>query len=111
MYFWVHALICNARRLVDMGANCYQKIPSWLVLVLRHWSGHRSTGIASCIKHFVSKIKSIKVTLYNAIAMDYAMRDIYLIPFQIAQHDSNPATHMTAYNKVSGVQASETQRS
>jgi beta-glucosidase len=107
MRFWVHALTRNAHRLVDMGADCYQKIPSWLVLVLRHSSGHRSTGRASCIRYFVPTIKSIKGTLYNAIVTDRAMRDIYLTPFQIAQHDSNPATHMTVYNKVGGVRVSE----
>ncbi|CEL06430.1 hypothetical protein ASPCAL09607 [Aspergillus calidoustus] len=50
--------------------------------------GIQSTGVAATLKHF-------------------ALREIYLLPFQIAQRDSRPMAYMTAYNKVNGTHASE----
>ena len=36
-----------------------------------------------------------------------ALREVYLLPFQIALREANPKAIMTAYNKVNGVHASE----
>ena len=107
MCFLVHALTCNAHRLVDVGANRYQKTPSWLVLVLWHSSrALKGTDIALCIEHFVCNGQEHqKDTLQRHYHR--AMHDICLIPFRIAQHDSNPTAYITAYNKVSGLQVSE----
>jgi beta-glucosidase len=43
----------------------------------------------------------------DSILTDRAMREIYLLAFQIAVRDSKPGAFMTAYNKVNGTHVSE----
>ena len=44
---------------------------------------------------------------YNAIVTERALREIYLMPFQVAIRDADPWALMTAYNKVNGLHCSE----
>jgi beta-glucosidase len=41
------------------------------------------------------------------VVSEQTLREIYLLPFQIAQRDSRPMAYMTAYNKVNATHASE----
>ena len=43
----------------------------------------------------------------SSIVTDRALREIYLLPFQIAIALGSPDAVMTAYNKVNGVHAAE----
>ena len=43
----------------------------------------------------------------DSIVSERALREIYLMPFQIAERDSKPWCYMTAYNRVNGLHASE----
>jgi hypothetical protein len=67
MYFWVHALTCNAHRLVAIGCEQLSEDPVLAGL-------GAAASIALCIKHFVPAIKSIKGPLCNAIVIDCATR-------------------------------------
>ena len=46
----------------------------------------------------------------NSILTERTLREIYLMPFQIAQRDSKPGAYMTAYNKVNGTHVSQDKR-
>ena len=63
-------------------------------------NGIQETGVAATIKHFVCNDQEHERLAYNAIVTERALREIYLMPFQIAIRDSSPAAVMTAYNKV-----------
>lgn len=70
-------------------------------------NGIQETGVVATIKHFVCNDQEHERNAVDVIITDRAMREIYLLPFQIAVRDSNPASFMTAYNKVNGTHVSE----
>lgn len=69
--------------------------------------GIQSTGVAATIKHFVCNDQEHERQAVDSIVSERALREIYLMPFQIAQRDSRPDCFMTAYNKVNGLHVSE----
>ncbi|KAL2846691.1 glycoside hydrolase superfamily [Aspergillus pseudoustus] len=69
--------------------------------------GIQSTGVAATVKHFVCNDQEHERQSVNAVVSERALREIYLLPFQIAQRDSRPDAYMTAYNKVNGTHASQ----
>ncbi|KFY44503.1 hypothetical protein V495_03419 [Pseudogymnoascus sp. VKM F-4514 (FW-929)] len=70
-------------------------------------NGIQDTGIVACIKHFVCNDQEHERNAVDVIITDRAMREIYLLAFQIAVRDSKPGSFMTAYNKVNGTHVSE----
>lgn len=73
-------------------------------------NGIQETGTTACIKHFVANDQEHERMAVNVIATERALREIYLLPFQIAVKDSNPKSFMTAYNKVNGTHVSENRK-
>jgi beta-glucosidase len=73
-------------------------------------SGIQSTGVAATLKHFVCNDLEDKRMSSNSVVSERALREIYLMPFQIAQRDAKPWAFMTAYNLVNGVHCSEDPR-
>jgi beta-glucosidase len=69
--------------------------------------GIQATGVIATIKHFVCNDQEHERQGANSVVTERAMREIYLLPFQIAQRDAKPKAYMTAYNKVNGTHASE----
>ncbi|KAH6662238.1 glycosyl hydrolase family 3 N terminal domain-containing protein [Halenospora varia] len=70
-------------------------------------NGIQSTGIVASIKHFVGNDQEHERMAVNSIITERALREIYLLPFQIAVRDSKPGSFMTAYNKVNGIHVNE----
>ncbi|KAH6880813.1 glycoside hydrolase superfamily [Thelonectria olida] len=70
-------------------------------------SGIEQTGVVASIKHFVANDQEHERMAVNAIVTERALREIYLLPFQIAVRDANPGSFMTAYNKVNGTHVSD----
>ncbi|WZH50141.1 glycoside hydrolase superfamily [Fusarium acuminatum] len=66
-------------------------------------------GIACALKHFVANDMEHERTLVDCRISPRALREIYLLPFQIAIRDAKPWALMTAYNKVNGQHMSEHQ--
>ncbi|QRV86694.1 glycoside hydrolase family 3 protein [Ceratobasidium sp. AG-Ba] len=84
-----------------------------------HLSGHmaaayvdglQSKGVAATIKHFVANDQEHERMGVDTIVSERALREIYLMPFMIAQRDSKPWAYMTAYNRVGGTHVSECKR-
>jgi beta-glucosidase len=69
--------------------------------------GIQSTGVVATIKHLVCNDQEHDRYAQDSIVSERALREIYLMPFQLAQRDSSPGAYMTAYNKVNGKHASE----
>lgn len=73
-------------------------------------SGIQSTGVAATLKHFVCNDQEDQRIAVDSIVTERALREIYLMPFQIAEKASRPWAYMTAYNKVNGTHVSECAR-
>ncbi|KAI1066530.1 hypothetical protein LB506_008120 [Fusarium annulatum] len=69
----------------------------------------QKNGIACSLKHFVANDMEHERTLVDCRISPRALREIYLLPFQIAIRDADPWAIMTAYNKVNGQHMSEHQ--
>ncbi|KAL5592627.1 hypothetical protein FOBRF1_013653 [Fusarium oxysporum] len=72
-------------------------------------SNVQKNGIACSLKHFVANDMEHERTLVDCRISPRALREIYLLPFQIAIRDADPWAIMTAYNKVNGQHMSEYQ--
>ena len=70
-------------------------------------NGIQSKGVGATVKHFVTNDQEHERMSVNSIVTERALREIYLMPFQIAQRDSKPWCYMTAYNQLNGTHASE----
>lgn len=70
-------------------------------------NGVQSTGVVAAIKHFVCNDLEHERYAVNVVISQRALREIYLLPFQIAIAESSPGALMTAYNRVNGTHASE----
>jgi beta-glucosidase len=70
-------------------------------------NGVQETEVVACIKHFVANDQEHERMAVDSLVTQRALREIYLLPFQIAIRDSRPRALMTAYNKVNGKHVSE----
>lgn len=71
--------------------------------------GIEETGVVASIKHFVANDQEHERMAVDSLVTERALREIYLLPFQIAVRDANPGSFMTAYNKVNGTHVSDNQ--
>ena len=69
--------------------------------------GMQEKGVAATLKHFVCNDQEHERMAVNSIVTDRALREIYLMPFQLAMRICRSACIMTAYNKVNGTHVSE----
>ncbi|KAL0938437.1 Cel3c [Colletotrichum truncatum] len=69
--------------------------------------GVQSRGTLAALKHFVANDQETEKMSVDVCMSDRALREIYLMPFQIALRDSNPRVFMSSYNKVQGLHVSE----
>jgi beta-glucosidase len=72
--------------------------------------GIQSTGVAATMKHYVCNDQEHERQSVDAIVSERALREIYLMPFQIAERGSKPRAYMTSYNKVNGSHTSHSPR-
>jgi beta-glucosidase len=67
----------------------------------------QARGIAAAPKHFVANDMEHERTAVDCLISPRALREIYLLPFQIAIRMARPWALMTAYNRVNGTHMSE----
>ncbi|KFZ14141.1 hypothetical protein V501_03399 [Pseudogymnoascus sp. VKM F-4519 (FW-2642)] len=73
-------------------------------------NGVQSKDVVATVKHYVANDQEHERVAVDAKVTERALREIYLLPFQIAIADSAPGAVMTAYNKVNGTHVSEDKR-
>ncbi len=76
-------------------------------MAVAYINGVQSQGVGTCIKHFVCNDSEFERSSISSELHDRALREIYLLPFQIAIKESRPWMVMSAYNKVNGTYCSE----
>ncbi|KAF5534803.1 glycosyl hydrolase family 3 N terminal domain-containing protein [Fusarium napiforme] len=77
-----------------------------------HLAGHYCRGlqqenIAATLKHFVCNDMEDERMAVNVMLTQRALREIYLLPFQLALAIGDPQAVMAAYNQVNGTHVSE----
>ena len=70
-------------------------------------NGIQERGVAACIKHYAAHDQSASSIEDNVVMTERTLRELHLLPFQLASRHSNPWSYMTSYNKINGVHSSE----
>ncbi|KAK9236471.1 glycoside hydrolase superfamily [Lipomyces kononenkoae] len=69
--------------------------------------GLQKEDIVPTLKHLVCNDQEHERVAVSALVTQRALREIYLLPFQIAIAGANPGVIMTSYNKLNGTHTSE----
>lgn len=69
--------------------------------------GMQEKGVGATLKHFVCNDQEHERLAVDSLVTQRALREIYLLPFQVAMRICPTACIMTAYNKVNGTHVSE----
>lgn len=69
--------------------------------------GLQERGIGACLKHFIANESETDRHTVNSLVDERTLRELYLLPFEIAVQDSDPRSVMAAYNDVNGIPATE----
>lgn len=69
--------------------------------------GMQSRDIGACLKHLVGNESETARNTVNSVIDETTLRELYLLPFEIATDEARPWSMMAAYNDVNGVAASE----
>lgn len=72
--------------------------------------GLQGQGVGACLKHYVGNEAETERRTVNSVIDERTLREVYLLPFQIAVQDADPWTVMSSYNDVNGVAATENAR-
>ncbi|KAF8437627.1 glycoside hydrolase family 3 protein [Boletus edulis BED1] len=101
---------CNIQR-NPLGGRAFESFSEDPVLsgltAAAYVKGVQKNGIGTTIKHFVCNDKENDRMGYDSILSERALREIYLMPFMLAQKHAKPWCFMTAYNRVNGTHAPE----
>jgi beta-glucosidase len=76
-------------------------------LAVAYINGLQGEGVGASIKHYVCNDQETRRTNISSQVRERALREIYLLPFQVAVREATPWTIMAAYNYVNGIAASE----
>jgi len=70
-------------------------------------AGVQSQGVGTSLKHFALNNQETRRMTISSEATMRTMREIYLLPFEIAIKENPPETIMCSYNRINGIQASD----
>ncbi|MDG4825521.1 glycoside hydrolase family 3 C-terminal domain-containing protein [Asanoa sp. WMMD1127] len=69
--------------------------------------GMQANGVAACLKHLVANESETDRTTVDSVVDEATLREVYLLPFEIAVAEADAWSVMAAYNDVNGVPATE----
>jgi beta-glucosidase len=69
--------------------------------------GLQELGVGASLKHLVANESETDRNSVDSVLDEATLRELYLLPFEIAVEESTPWTIMAAYNSVNGVTATE----
>jgi beta-glucosidase len=100
----------NIHRSPLNGRNfeCYSEDPYLSgQMAVAYINGVQSQGVGATIKHYVCNDSEYQRNSISSEVDERTLREIYLVPFQVAIRDAHPWVVMAAYNRVNGTFASE----
>lgn len=103
----------NLQRTPIGGRNfeCYSEDPLLTArLAVAFVGGVQSGGIGTSIKHFVGNDVEFDRHHVSAEMDEATLREVALLPFELAVREVDPWTVMAAYNRVNGVHATSSRR-
>jgi beta-glucosidase len=69
--------------------------------------GLQDNGVGACLKHLVANESETERNTVNSVVDEATLRELYLLPFEIAVAEADAWSVMAAYNDVNGVPATE----
>jgi beta-glucosidase len=69
--------------------------------------GMQDSGVAACLKHLVANESETDRNTVDSVVDEATLREVYLLPFEIALTDADAWTIMAAYNDVNGLPSTE----
>ncbi|CEN61029.1 hypothetical protein ASPCAL07698 [Aspergillus calidoustus] len=109
---WLGPTVCIQRS--PLGGRSFESLSedpyATGKLAAAYINGAQSTGVISTIKHFVANDQEQERISINAVINERALREMHLLPFQIAIADANPGAVMACYNKVNGEHVSQSRQ-
>ncbi len=69
--------------------------------------GMQSSRVGACLKHLIANESETDRNTVNSVVDEATLRELYLLPFEIAVAEADPWSIMAAYNDVNGVPATE----
>lgn len=69
--------------------------------------GIQSQGISACVKHFAANNQEFRRMTVNSDVDERALREIYLMPFEMAVKEGHIKGIMSSYNRLNGIYANE----
>jgi beta-glucosidase len=69
--------------------------------------GMQDAGVGACLKHLVANESETDRNTVDSVVDEATLREVYLLPFEIAVQDADAWSIMAAYNNVNGVAATE----
>ena len=76
-------------------------------LAAAYVAGLQAEGIGACVKHLVANEAETDRHTVDSVVDERTLREVYLLPFDIAVEDADPWSLMAAYNDVNGTPATE----
>jgi beta-glucosidase len=69
--------------------------------------GLQQHRIGACLKHLIANESETERNTMDSVVDEATLREVYLLPFEIAVQDADPWAIMAAYNLVNGIPATE----
>ncbi|WP_284740456.1 beta-glucosidase [Amycolatopsis sp. RTGN1] len=69
--------------------------------------GLQDNGVGACLKHLVANESETERHAVDCVVDEATLREVYLLPFEIAVADADAWSIMAAYNRVNGTPATE----
>ncbi|WP_336856947.1 beta-glucosidase family protein [Sinomonas albida] len=69
--------------------------------------GMQGNGTAACLKHLVANESETLRNFMDSRVSETALREVYLLPFEMAVEDAGAWSIMAAYNDINGISATE----
>ena len=75
-------------------------------IAIEYVNGVQSKNVAACLKHFVGNDTEYERYLVSSNIDEKTLREIYLLPFEMAIKEANAKVVMSAYNKLNNIYCS-----
>jgi beta-glucosidase len=69
--------------------------------------GLQDSGVGACLKHLVANESETQRHTMSSVVDEVTLRELYLLPFEIAAAEAGAWSMMAAYNDVNGIAATE----